>query len=100
MKVQQMYVSDDGKMFDNEAHALERDKIKKAEFLAYEANQEAERLSEIHEDMVDNCSHPIVEVRNLGEIFVTCMICDNISTCYGNEQLKRNFGKSKQVLIK
>lgn len=100
MKVQEMYVSDDGKMFEKKEHALRRDEIKKAEFLAYEAHIESERLSTIHEDMVEECEHPIVEVRRLGEIFVTCQICDQVSACTNNEQLKKNFGKSKQVLIK
>lgn len=100
MKVQEVYVSDDGKMFEKKEHALKRDEIKKAELLAYEAQQEAERLTELHEDMVEECNHPIVEIRRLGEIFVTCQICDEVATCTNNEQLKRNFGKSKQVLIK
>lgn len=100
MRVEKVFVSDDGVKFDNEQHALEREKIMHAKFLAYEAQQEAERLTQIHEDMVEDCDHPIVEVRNLGEIFVTCLICDNVSACSGKEQLKRNFGNSKQVIIR
>ena len=99
MKVTSVYETDDGKVFKNEMHALAREKYNTARFELYCAHEEAERLQEKYDEMVEECKHPIVEVRKYAETFVTCLICDE-AFVVDESQLKTKFKTSEKVIIK